>query len=68
MACGREGSGMDPEMWKKPFVGKGLALFGPVGPRVFTHTIRGVERAREVWAARRALFLPDSDGAGDDAG
>ena len=23
---------------------------------------------RKVWAAWRALFLPDSEGAGDDAG
>ena len=35
---------------------------------MFTHSIRGVERAREVRAARRALFLPDSEAAGDGAG
>ena len=34
---------------------------------VFTHSIRGVECAREVWAAWRALFLPDSEGADDGA-
>ena len=33
-----------------------------------THSIRGVACAREVRAARRALFLPDSEGAGDGAG
>ena len=31
MACGREGSGMVPEVLKKTSVGKGLALFGHVG-------------------------------------
>ena len=28
MTCGREGSGMVPELWSKPFVGNGLAVFG----------------------------------------
>ena len=32
------------------------------------HSIRRVEFAREVWAAWRALFLPDLEGAGDDTG
>ena len=32
---------------------------------MFTHSIRGVECAREVRAAWRALFLNDSEGAGD---
>ena len=35
---------------------------------MFTHSIRGVECAREVRAAWRALFLFDSEGAGDGAG
>ena len=34
---------------------------------VFAHSIRGVECAREVRAAWRALFLPNSEGASDDA-
>ena len=35
---------------------------------MLTHSTREVECAREVWAARRALFLSDAEGAGDDAG
>ena len=35
---------------------------------VFTHSIHGMECAREVRAAWRALFLPDPAGAGDGAG
>ena len=35
---------------------------------MLTHSIRGVECAREVRAAWRALFLPDAERAGDDAG
>ena len=35
---------------------------------MFAHSIRGVECAREVRAAWRALFLPDLEGNGDDAG
>ena len=48
--------------------------FGPTWIRwivcvcVFTHSIHGVECAREVRAAWRALFLPDSEGADIDAG
>ena len=44
-------------------LGGRLALLGPVGWCVFTNSIRGVECARQVFAAWRALFLP-----GDDAG
>ena len=39
----------------------------PMGS-VFTHSIRGVECAREVRAAWRAFFLHDAEGARDDAG
>ena len=35
---------------------------------MFIHSIHGVECAREVRAAWRALFLPDSEGADNDAG
>ena len=45
-----------------------LALLGTVGQCVFAHSIRGVDCTREVRAAWRALFLPDEEGAGDDAG
>ena len=34
---------------------------------VLAHSVHGMERAREVRAAWRALFLPDSEGAGDCA-
>ena len=40
-----------------------MALLGPVGWCVVAHSLRGVERAREVRAAWRALVLPDSEGA-----
>ena len=49
-------------------LGGRLAPLGPVGYCVFTQSIRGVECAREVRVAWRALFLPDSEGADDDAG
>ena len=35
---------------------------------MFTHSIHGVACAREVRAAWRAFFLPDSEGASDGAG
>ena len=60
--------------WLPPkFVGKAdlggrLALLGFDGYCVFAHSVHGVECAREVWAAWRALLLPDSEGARDDAG
>ena len=38
-------------------LGARLALLGPVGQCVFTHSIRGVECARDVRAAWRALFF-----------
>ena len=40
-------------------LGGRLALLGSDGQCVFTHSIRGVECAREVRATWRALFLPD---------
>ena len=49
-------------------MGGRLALPGSDGQCVFTHSIRGVDSAREVRAAWRALLLLDSEGAGDDAG
>ena len=54
------------------FVGKAdrggrLAPFGSDGKCVFTYDIHGVECAREVRAAWRALFLPDSKGVAVDA-
>ena len=38
------------------FVGKGLALFEPVGSCASTHSFHALERLREVRAAWRALF------------
>ena len=58
MICVREGSGMVPELWCKPFVGKGLVLAGPVGWCASTHSFHALERPGVVWAARRALFIP----------
>ena len=65
------GTGFLQRLWEKPMwegVWPCLALLGPVGQCVFTHSSRGVGRAREVRAAWRARFLPDSEGAVDDAG
>ena len=36
---------------EKAFVGKGLALFGPVGQSALAHSIHALERSRAVWAA-----------------
>ena len=64
----------DGGCWLPPkFVGNAdlgvcLAPLGSDGWCAFAHGIHGVECASEVWAAWRALFLPDSKGAGDDAG
>ena len=56
MACGREGSGMVPKMWKKPFVGKDLALFGSVGQRACAHSIHRIDLLRnvEVWLSKKS--------------
>ena len=52
---------------KKADLGGRLALLGSDGKCVFAHSIHGVECATEVRAARRALFLPDYEGASDNA-
>ena len=44
-----------------------LALLGSDGYCVLAHSVHGMERAREVRATMRALFLPDSEGAGNCA-
>ena len=40
----------------------------PMDSCVLAHSVHGVECARDERAARRALFLFDSEGAGDGAG
>ena len=52
----------------KAFLGGRLALLESVGQRAIAHSIHGMECAREVRAAWRAPFLPDSEDAGDYAG
>ena len=45
-------------------VAKGLALSGHVGLCASARSLHALERARKVWAARRALFLPCQKEAG----
>ena len=45
-----------------------FALLRSDGYCVFAHSVHGVECAREVLAAWRALFLPVSEGTGVGAG
>ena len=49
-------------------LGGRVALLGSDGWCVFVHSVHGVECAREIRAAWRALLLPDSEGAGVGAG
>ena len=42
----------------KAFLGRRLALLGPLGQRALAHSVHLLERSREVWAAWRALLLP----------
>ena len=63
MAC----AGFLQSLWEKP-IWEGVGPYlDPWDRFVYMHSIRVVECAREVRAARRALFLPDSEGAGDGA-
>ena len=48
----------------KTVLGRRLALLGTLGQRAPAHGVHSLERSREVWAAWRALFLPDEVGAG----
>ena len=54
------GDGFLSKFVEEADLGGRVALLGSDGECVFTHSIHGVECAREVWAAWRALFLPDS--------
>ena len=59
--------GLLRSLGEKPIWEGCLAPLGCDGYCVFAHTVNGVECVREVRAAWRALFLPDSEGAGDCA-
>ena len=59
---------MASEAWGEADLGGRFALLGCDGHCVFAHSVNGVEYAREVWAARCAPFLPDSEEAGNCAG
>ena len=61
MAC----AGFLQRLWEKPIWEGVLTCLDP-RDSVFAHSMRGVDCAREVGAARRALFLLDQ--GGDDAG
>ena len=69
-----EGHPKDPivTLDKDADLGGRLALLGSDGQFVcvcvFTHSVHGVECAREVWAAWRAHFLPYTEGSGDGQG
>ena len=56
--------GLPPKFVGRVDLGGSLALLGSDGQCVLAHR---VECARKVRAARRALFPPDSEGAGDGA-
>ena len=62
------GRWLPPKVMGKADLGGRLALLGSGGQCVFTHSVHGVGCTREVRAAWRALFLLDSEGAGDGAG
>ena len=62
------GRWLPPKFAGKADLGGRLALVGSDGWCVFTYSVHGVECAREVWAAWRALFLPDTEGTCDGAG
>ena len=51
IVCGREGSGMVPEVWKKPLWERVWPFFGSVGQRAFAHSIHALECRKEVWTA-----------------
>ena len=54
------------EAWgEKPIWEFVWAPLGCDGYCVFAHSVNGVQYAREVWAARCAPFLPDSEEAGN---
>ena len=59
---------LPPNLLGEAHLGGRLAVLGSDGLYVFTHSIHVVECAREVWAAWRAFFLPDSEGASDGGG
>ena len=55
-------------LWEKP-IWEGVWFYLDRMDSVCLHTASiGMECAREVWAAWRALFLPDAEGVGDSAG
>ena len=47
----------------RALLGRRLALPGSMGCCAFAHILQRVDCSREVWAARRALFLPQQEGA-----
>ena len=59
---------LPPKFVGRVDLGGRLALLGSDGQCVLAHSVHGVECARKVRAARRALFQPGSEGAGDDVG
>ena len=63
------GVGFLQSVWEKPVWEGVWPYLDPMDSVcVFTHSIHGMDRAREVRAAWRALFLPDSEATGDGAG
>ena len=59
------GVGFLQSLWEKPIW---EAVWPYLDSVLFTHSVHGLECAREVRAPRRALFLPDTEGASNGAG
>ena len=64
MACGREGSGMIPEMWKKPLWERVRPYWDPWDSVRLRTASTHWNVPGEVWAAWRALLLASEEGAG----
>ena len=65
MTCGREGSGMVPELWGKPLCEKVWPCLDPWDSVCLRHSFHALERPREVVGQLGELFfLLHKKGAG----
>ena len=62
------GVGSFQSLWERPIWEGVWPNLDPMDSVCFAHSVHGMECVREVWAAWRALFLPDSGGARVAAG
>ena len=58
MTCGREGSGMVPEMWDKPLCESVWPYLDPWDSVRLRTAFHALECSEDVWGAWRALLLP----------